>query len=248
MIDQPSMASFGHGVNVAVVGTAGGIGSALAHELEQTAAVSTVVRLARSAGQGGQTIQIDITDEASVARAATQMKESIGILHLVLVATGILHDGDGMTPEKSWRTLNADTMERAYRVNAVGPALVAKHFLPLLAPDQKTAFAAVSARVGSISDNELGGWHAYRASKAALNMLIRNFAIELARKHPLALCVCLHPGTVDTRLSEPFQRGVPDGKLFSPTKSARHLLSVLDSLSPQDSGHLFAWDGARIPF
>ena len=108
-------------------------------------------------------------------------------------------------------------------------------------------FAALSARVGSIQDNQLGGWHAYRASKAALNMLLKTLSIELARRNPTALCVGLHPGTVDTRLSEPFQRGVPEGKLFSPRRSARCLLNVLDRLSPEQSGQVFAWDGQPIP-
>lgn len=248
MIDRPAMDTFGHGICAAIIGASGGIGSALANELDQIERVTSVVRLSRSARESDHAISIDILHEDSVADAAGSIKERLGALHLVIVATGILHDTDGMAPEKSWRSLNAEAMERAYRINAIGPALVAKHFLPLLAPDRKSAFAAVSARVGSISDNELGGWHAYRASKAGLNMLIRNFAIELARKRPSALCVGLHPGTVDTPLSEPFQRGVPDGKLFSPTKSARHLLTVLDRLTPEDSGRLFAWDGARIPF
>jgi len=138
-------------------------------------------------------------------------------------------------------------MERSYRINAIGPALVAKHFLPLLTRERKAMFAALSARVGSIEDNQLGGWHAYRASKAALNMLLKTLSIELARQNPTAICVGLHPGTVDTRLSGPFQRGVPEGKLFSPQKSARHLLNVLDTLSPEQSGQIFAWDGQRIP-
>jgi NAD(P)-dependent dehydrogenase (short-subunit alcohol dehydrogenase family) len=138
-------------------------------------------------------------------------------------------------------------MERSYRINAIGPALVARHFLPLLAADRKSAFAALSARVGSIGDNGLGGWHAYRASKAALNMLLKTLAIELARRNPGALCVGLHPGTVDTGLSRPFQRGVPEGKLFTPRQSARLLLNVLDGLSTEHTGQVFAWDGQRIP-
>ncbi|MEM8916473.1 MAG: C-factor, partial [Pseudomonadota bacterium] len=123
-----------------------------------------------------------------------------------------------------------------------------KHFLPLLARQRKAVFAPISARVGSISDNQLGGWHSYRASKAALNMVLKTLSIELAVKNPGAVCVGLHPGTVDTGLSEPFQRGVAEGKLFTPTKSARHLLTVLDGLGPEETGHSFAWDGQRIPF
>jgi NAD(P)-dependent dehydrogenase (short-subunit alcohol dehydrogenase family) len=139
-------------------------------------------------------------------------------------------------------------METAFRLNTIGPALVAKHFLPLLAKDRKSVFAAISARVGSIEDNHLGGWYAYRASKAALNMVIKTLSIELARRNTNALCVGLHPGTVDTPLSTPFQSGVPEAKLFSAARSARHLLTVLDNLTPENSGCLYAWDGSQIPF
>lgn len=219
-----------------VIGASGGIGAALADALEVGG--RDVVRLSRS-GTG-----LDLTDEASIAQAAGAVGEA-GPVRLVIVATGALH-GDGLRPERSWRDLDGEAMVEAFRVNAVGPALIAKHFLPLLAPG-RSVFAALSARVGSISDNRLGGWHAYRASKAALNMTLRNLAIELARRSPEAICVGLHPGTVDTALSAPFQRGVPDGKLFTPAYSAAQLLAVIDGLSPADSGGLFAWDGARIP-
>lgn len=141
-----------------------------------------------------------------------------------------------------WRCARAGLPHQRRR-----PALVAKHFLPLLARDRKSVFAALSARVGSISDNQLGGWHAYRASKAALNMLLRTFAIELARRNPRAVCVGLHPGTVDTGLSAPFQANVPEGKLFTPDFAAARLLEVVDRLKPDDSGHVFAWDGQLIP-
>lgn len=143
--------------------------------------------------------------------------------------------------------LTAEHLLRDYRVNTVGPALVAKHFLPLLPRDRRAIFAALSARVGSTSDNRLGGWHSYRASKAALNMILRNLAIELVRSHPQAIVAGLHPGTVQTRLSEPFQRGVQPEKLFTPEHSAGRLLSVLDGLAPADSGGVFAWDGTVIP-
>ena len=137
-------------------------------------------------------------------------------------------------------------MARAYQINAIGPALVAKHFLPLLATDRKAVFAALSARVGSIGNNRLGGWYAYRASKAALNMILKTLSIELARRNPSAICVGLHPGTVDTRLSGPFQRGVPGDKLFSPHRSAPCLLKVINALSPGQSGRVLAWDGKPI--
>jgi NAD(P)-dependent dehydrogenase (short-subunit alcohol dehydrogenase family) len=139
-------------------------------------------------------------------------------------------------------------MAAAFAINAVGPAMIAKHMLPLMPRDRKTVFAAISARVGSISDNRLGGWHAYRASKAALNMLIRNFAIELATRNKQAVCVALHPGTVDTNLSKPFQAGVAPEKLFTAADSAAAMLRVLNEATVERSGTLIAWDGQTIPF
>ena len=139
-------------------------------------------------------------------------------------------------------------MAQSFAVNAIGPALLAKHFLGGLATGDKAVFAALSARVGSIEDNRLGGWYSYRATKAALHMLVRTCAIELARRNPTALCVALHPGTVDTALSRPFQSSVPDGRLFKPRQAAEHLLHVIDSLDASASGRAFAWDGQSLPF
>ena len=250
--DGPRLASFGTGLRVAVIGATGGIGRAFIEELAACPAVSTVFALSRSSGgpAGGKLVRarLDLEDEGSISEAAALAMRSGDGLHLVIVATGILHGGPGLQPEKTWRALDGPAMETAFRLNATGPALVAKHFLPLLADGRKTVFAALSARVGSIEDNGLGGWYAYRASKAALNMTIRTLSIELARRKPEALCVCLHPGTVDTALSKPFQGGVAPDKLFSPARSARYLLRVLDTLSPEDTGSLYGWDGRRIPF
>lgn len=190
---------------------------------------------------------IDLEDEASIASAAAELGHAVDAISLVVVATGILHNDGGLRPEKTWRALDPRAFETAFRINTVGPGLIAKHFLPLLTKDRKSVFAALSARVGSIDDNRLGGWHAYRASKAALNMLIKTLAIELAARNPNALCVGLHPGTVDTDLSKPFQANVPTEKLFAPAHSAAALLKVIDGLDAKDSGGVFAWDGTRIP-
>lgn len=149
-------------------------------------------------------------------------------------------------PEKSLRELTAEKLVTLYSANTVAPALFAKHFLPLLPRERRAVFAAVSARVGSISDNRLGGWYSYRASKAALNMILRSAAIETARRNPEAIVAGLHPGTVRSALSHPFQRGVAAGKLFRPDYSASRLVDVLAGLTPADSGHCFAWDGSRI--
>ena len=220
----------------AIVGASGGIGAALANALEERG--SEVIRFSRS-GEN----RIDLEDEASIAAAANGLRGDPP--DLVIVASGILHV-DGAGPEKSLRDLSANQLARYFAVNASGPALVAKHFLPLFPREGRAAFAVVGARVGSIGDNRLGGWYGYRASKAALAMLVKTLSIELARTHKHALCVALHPGTVDTKLSEPFQGNVPDGKLFSPELSANAMLDVLYGLTAQDSGGHFAWDGERI--
>ena len=243
---------FDRPVRAAVIGATGGIGRAFVERLAAADEVASVLALSRKGeGPEGPKIEhgpIDTDDEASIEAAAAQARRSLGGLDLVLVATGMLHRGDAVQPEKTWRHLEPAAMLELYRTNTVGPALVAKHFLPLLPRDGRAVFAAISARVGSIGDNGLGGWHSYRASKAALNMLIRNFAIEFGRKNEDAVVVGLHPGTVDTGLSEPFQGGVPEGKLFSPGDAAAAMLQTLDGLSGADSGGLFAYDGERLPY
>lgn len=221
-----------------IIGANGGIGSALADCLEASR-TQDVYRLGRS-----EPIGIDLTDEATIKSAALQLKELGCEPELIIVATGLLHR-DGKGPEKTLRELDPDWMLENYRINAVGPAMVAKHFLPLMPRNQRTVFAVLSARVGSISDNKLGGWHSYRASKAALNMLIRNLSIEWQRKNPASIIVGLHPGTVETALSGPF-RGNPAIERFEPPKAAEQLLSVLRTLNSEQSGQLFAFDGQLI--
>jgi len=218
-----------------IIGASGGIGAALAAACRIR---GPIVTLSRSAGQ------IDLLDQSSIAAAAEQMADQAPF-DRIIVASGLLH-GDGVTPERSLKELDAERLATSFAINAIGPALCARYFLPLLAADGK--FAALSARVGSISDNRLGGWYGYRASKAALNQLIRTAAVELARTRPDAVCVTLHPGTVDTGMSRPFQRGVPANALFTPAFSAERLLAVLDGLTPADTGLCFDWSGERIPF
>jgi NAD(P)-dependent dehydrogenase (short-subunit alcohol dehydrogenase family) len=239
-----------------VVGASGGLGAAFVDALAARGEVSTVLALSRSgplddsaAGPGSARIvraRIDLTDEASIAAAAA-LARTLAPPRWVIVATGLLHAPDGLRPEKSLMMLDGARMARLFAVNATGPALVAKHFLPLMPREGRAVFAAVSARVGSISDNRLGGWYGYRASKAALNMLLRTAAIEWARTAREGVCVGLHPGTVDTALSRPFQGGVPEGRLFDAADSAAKLLAVLDGLGPADSGRVFAWDGTEVP-
>ncbi len=220
-----------------VIGASGGIGRAVAERLTAAGRFGVVDPLSRSTG-------FDLEDEATIAAAAARVADGPPPT-LVFVATGVLHHGEA--PERTYRAMTAEHLLRDYRINTVGPALVMKHFAPLLPRDRRAVFAALSARVGSIGDNRLGGWHSYRASKAALNMLLKNLSIELARSHPQAVIAGLHPGTVDTGLSEPFQKGVASDKLFTPAFSAERLLSVVDGLTPADSGGVFAWDGVRVP-
>jgi len=244
------LSSFRPDANVAVIGASGGIGSSLCRALADRNAGFKVHALSRTLAQFDQQCirpcTIDLLDEASIAAAAEQVGKA-GTLDLVIVATGMLYQ-DTLQPERSMREIDGGDMLDVLRVNTVGPALIAKHFLPLMGRKDKTVFAALSARVGSIDDNRLGGWVSYRASKAALNMAIKTLAIEHARRHPQAVVVSLHPGTVATALSEPFRSRVPTAKLFQPEVSAGHLLRVIDSLTHTDSGAFFAWDGSRIPF
>lgn len=241
--------SFETPLRAVVVGASGGLGGAFLAALEADPAVGRLDAAARSpfaAGARTRCHRLDLADDASLDAFAAAVAEGPP-LDLVIVATGALH-GPNLTPEKTWRQLERATLEQAFAVNTIGPALLAKRLLPLLARDRKAVFAALSARVGSIEDNRLGGWYAYRAAKAALNQVLRTAAIELARRAPRAVCVGLHPGTVDTRLSKPFQSGVAADKLFTPAVAAERLLQVLDGLDAADSGGLFAWDGARLPF
>ncbi len=187
-------------------------------------------------------VKFDITDDASVAEAAQTIAAP---LDLVLICTGLLHT-DTFGPEKTIKTVHRAHMQHVFNVNTFGPAMVMQHFLPLLPRQQRGILAAISARVGSISDNQIGGWYSYRASKAALNMLVRCAAIEMTRTHPHAVVVGLHPGTVNSPLSQPFQHGLPAGKLFTPAYSAQAMAQVIAQLMPAQSGRLFAYDGQEI--
>ena len=220
-----------------VVGASGGIGAALVAALaEEGIAVRGFARSFEGADR------IDLLDEDSIAAAAASLSAPPD---LVFVATGLLHDGD-RGPEKSMAALDPAWLARQYAVNAIGPALVAKYFLPRMPRTGRCVFAALSARVGSISDNRLGGWYGYRAAKAALNQLIRTIAVEERRRNDRSIVVGLHPGTVATALSKPFQAGVRADQLFMPDRAAVQLLDVIDGLKAPDSGKLFGWDGAEI--
>jgi len=223
---------------------AGAIGRALAAQALADAPERPVHIVTRSGAEvaGAQMHRVAGYDDASIEVVAASIGGSISGL---IIALGLLH-APGIAPEKAFRQLDAEAMAAVFAANAITPALILRHMLPLLPRNAPGFAAAISARVGSISDNRLGGWVSYRASKAALNQVIRCAAIEFARTHKQATIIGLHPGTVDSALSAPFQGNVPEGKLFTPETSAAHLWRVIHGATPAQSGRCFAWDGAEI--
>ena len=234
--------------NIAVIGASGAIGGAITEHLARLYPDATLYAFSRSPRTFTSSCIIPRVlnyDNETEIESAAVLAAGKSPLDLVIVASGLLHD-DETLPEKSLRDLSSEKFLKLFTVNTVTPAIIAKHFIPRLNTNTPAIFAALSARVGSISDNRLGGWYAYRASKAALNMVIKNLAIEAARRNKEATIVGLHPGTVDSALSKPFQSNVPDGKLFTPNDAAEKLCRVLANLSPCQSGLCFAWDGQEI--
>ena len=222
-----------------VIGAGGGLGRALAAALEAGGTYGRVLRLGR-----GSTPPLDLLSEPSVAAAAAWTADQ-GEVRLVVDATGFLHDAR-FRPERSWRDIDPAHMAHDFAVNAIGPALLMKHFCPRLPREGRAVFATLSARVGSIGDNRLGGWHSYRASKAALNQLVRTAAVELRRHNPAGLCVALHPGTVNTALSAPFAKTGLDVR--APDMAAGELLTSLGGLGPEHSGGFYDQRGEPIPW
>ena len=244
-------------MNVLIQGGGRGIGLALARRALAAGAERLVITARQPEASPAHAelaadpritfLAMDVTDDAGIRAACATMRDMLPRLDRVICTSGILREGE-IRPEKRIADIDAEALVRLYRVNALGPMLLARELWPLLKGDHALRFSAISARVGSISDNRLGGWYAYRASKAALNQLMRTLSIELARANPNACVATLHPGTVDTDLSKPFQGGVPADKLFSADDSAGRMWAVLDGLTPQDSGTLFAYDGSVIPY
>lgn len=244
------LSSMGDKLRVIVIGSSGGIGGAFIDALSNSDQVSKIYALSRQGKSHPSSkvdnLTFDLTSEESLQAAAESLRE-LDKFDLIIVATGLLQ-GDGIAPEKSIRDLSFEGLEKSFLVNTIGPSMTARYFLPLLREDRKSVFTALSARVGSISDNRIGGWYGYRASKAALNMILKTLSIEFGRRHKQAVILGLHPGTVDTSLSEPFQGNVPEGKLFTPEYSAEKLLAVIDKVDAKDSGKLFDWAGEEIAF
>jgi NAD(P)-dependent dehydrogenase (short-subunit alcohol dehydrogenase family) len=216
-----------------IIGASGGIGTALSEAL--------VTRGVTVTGLSRRDDGLDVTDEASVKAALGALD---GEFDLIFVATGAL-ELDGRGPEKSLRQVDPEAMQAQFMLNCVGPSLVMKHAVRLLPKDRRGVFAALSARVGSIGDNGFGGWYSYRTAKAALNQMIHTGAIEIGRSHKEAICVALHPGTVETPLTEKYAKGHPT---VTPQEAAINLLTVIEGLTPEDTGQFFDWAGKRVPW
>lgn len=223
-----------------MAGAGGGIGSAMAGALEGSGIFARTLRLTR----GGDP-PLDLNDEGSIAAAAGHAAETELPLRLLFVATGFLHDAETL-PERSLRDVSPAHMAKAFVINAIGPAVLLKHFLSLLPRTGKAVIAVLSAKVGSIGDNCLGGWHSYRASKAALNQIMRTASIEIVRTRPEAICVALHPGTVDTPLSAPFAKRGLDVR--APDAAARQLMGVIETLTPWHNGAFLDYRGGQLPW
>ena len=234
---------------VAIIGSSGAIGNAVAEILLDDDGVEAIYRFSRNDSNENsdrvKNLFLDIEDEESIKDCIKNLSKDIKF-DLVFVATGILHNDNDIFPEKSIRDISQSKLEKVLLVNTIGPALVGKYFIPYLRKDSKSIFAFLSARVGSISDNKLGGWYSYRASKTALNQIIKNFSIEVRRSNPNAIFIGLQPGTVKSFLSKPFEKNVRPGNLFTPEYSATKMLEVIDNLSLEDTGKVYAWDGEEI--
>ncbi|MFM7312136.1 MAG: SDR family NAD(P)-dependent oxidoreductase [Cyanobium sp.] len=231
--------------NALIVGS-GGIGRALAEGLPSHAPALKVWTAGRREG-GDHHLQLDLEEERSVERFTARVRDQVGSLRLVICTAGLLHEGS-LQPEKRLSQVRLAHLQRSFAVNAWGPLLLAQAIEPLLPRDVPSHFASLSARVGSIGDNRLGGWYAYRAAKAAQNQFLTTLALEWRRRLPLVCVTLLHPGTTATPLSEPFRSSVVPGTLFTPAESAERLLTVLAGQSPERSGAFLAWDGRTIPW
>ncbi len=224
--------------NIAVViGNSGSIGSAIEKELSDQG-FKNIIGFNRSSSP-----RLDLLNEETIAQSAQFIKDQNTPVSLVFDATGLLHDDNNM-PEKTYKNIDQIFMRKNFEINVMGPALIMKYFLPLLDKEEKSIFASISAKVGSISDNRYGGWYSYRASKAALNQMIKTASIEMKMKNQNAICLAIHPGTVESKLSKPFQKN--DLTIQSPQESASNIFKILTSSTSKDTGSFYNWDGKII--
>ena len=237
-------------MNIAIIGANGTIGRGFVEYFLNRLETKYLYLFSRSAIKYSDTRiihqLIDIEDERSIEKAAHVIPDDITLDYLI-VTTGVLSIGD-IKPEKSIKELNYKKFIKVLAINTIGPALIGKHFIKKLHKDNKSVFALLSARLGSISDNNLGGWYSYRCSKSALNMIIKNISIEMKCKNPKFIVVAIHPGTVRGKLSDPFSRSINKDKIFDASYSVSKMIDVITSLTIDDSGKLFAWDGKEIGF
>jgi NAD(P)-dependent dehydrogenase (short-subunit alcohol dehydrogenase family) len=229
-----------------VIGASGGLGAALHGALQSHGGYGQVLGLSRSESLQGAPL-LDITDEASIASSAAWLAARCEAkpLRLMIVASGFLH-AQGASPERSFKDLDAAYLAQTFAINAIGPALLLKHFSPLLPKQGLVKWVFVSAKVGSIGDNALGGWYGYRASKAALNQIVKTASIELARRNREVCCMAMHPGTVDTALSQPFAKA--GLKVRAPAMAAQEILQTVDQLNAQHNGQFLDYGGAELPW
>lgn len=233
-------------LNVVIFGGSGGIGTALINEIRFRLPKATIFATWHTNKPDISDVfwcQVDVTDEAQINAFA----QGIGEVHWIVNAVGLLHT-QNRSPEKTIRDFDVDFFHDNIKANVLPALLIAKHFMSHFRHKKPGVYATVSARVGSITDNRLGGWYSYRCSKAALNMAIKNISIEWSRILPDVCVIALHPGTTNTALSAPFQARVPDGKLFTPAKTAGYLVDRLENLTPADTGEFLTYDGIQIPW
>ncbi len=239
LMDRINLNSYDSGGIAIIFGASGGIGRALLETLTSMGHFKRVLGFSRQTA-----IPFDFSDEKSMQRAIEHSCDQ-GEIRLAIDVTGFLHS-EGRKPEKTWQELDPQHLAHLFHINAIGPAILMKHILPRLPRSGKTTFATLSARVGSINDNRLGGWYGYRASKAALNQLVRTASIELKRRAPEAICVALHPGTVTTPLSAPFTKSIHNA--LTPFQAAYNLLTVVENLDSNKTGGFFDWRGEEVPW
>lgn len=236
--------------HVAVFGASGSIGSAFVQFFLNSTDLQVLYAFSRSKTDFRDSRvrygTIDYSDESSIEVAKSSIQDTI-VFDLIIIATGALHI-DAMMPEKALSHYNSEKAQLFYQINTIGPSLIMKHFWPLLNKKMPSVMAAMCARIGSIEDNRLGGWYSYRAAKAALAMMVKSISIEVKRRNSNAICVTLHPGTVDSQLSAPFHKHIDPAKIMSPADSVAQLVSTISTLTIDDSGFQYAYDGSRIPF